>query len=111
MINRFIKIKTIELEFDFQGEEINDIDFKLISISLLNLKYVFINLSHIKINLINHKFQYGIYNSYYKDLINDTFIKRNMIKKNRINNPELIYNKTNDIIFCIKNIFMLICKF
>jgi hypothetical protein len=96
LINRFIKIKTIELEFDFQGEEINDIDFKLISISLLNLKYVFLNLSHIKINLINHKFQYGIYNSYYKDLINDTFIKRNMIKKNRINNPELIYNKKWD---------------
>ena len=97
LINRFIKIKTIELEFDFQGEEINDIDFKLISISLLNLKYVFINLSHLKINLINHKLQYGIYNSYYKDLINDeTFIKRNLIKKNRINNPELIYNNKWD---------------
>jgi hypothetical protein len=40
--------------------------------------------------------QYGIYNGYYKDLINDTFIKRNMIKKNRINNPELIYNKKWD---------------
>ena len=96
LINRFIKIKTIELEFDFQGEEINDIDFKLISISLLNLKYIFINLSHIKINLINHKLQYGIYNGYYKDLVKDSFTKRNMIKKNRINNPELIYNKKWD---------------
>lgn len=96
LINRFIKIKTIELEFDFQGEEINDIDFKLISISLLNLKYVFINLSHIKINLINHKLQYGIYNGYYKDLVKDLFIKRNMIKKNIINNPELIYDKKWD---------------
>ena len=96
LINRFIKIKTIELEFDFQGEEINDVDFKLISISLLNLKYVFINLSHIKINLINHKLQYGIYNGYYKDLVKDLFIKRNMIKKNIINNPELIYDKKWD---------------
>jgi len=96
LINRFIKINTIELELDFQGEEINDIDFKLIAISLLNLKYVFINLSHIKINFISHKIQYGIYNGYFKDLINGTLIKGNIIKKNKINNPELIYNKKWD---------------
>lgn len=96
LINRFIKITTVELELDFKGEEINKEDFKLISLVLLNINYIFWNLSHLKINFINHKLLYEIYNGYYQDLLSNAGIQENIIKKNKINYPELLYAKKWD---------------
>ena len=93
LINRFIKITTIEIEIDFQGEMIEDEEFKLISIFLLNVNYVFINLDHFKINFINQKMQYEIYTGYFRDLVHEASIQTNIIKKNRIKYSELLYNK------------------
>ena len=93
LVNRFIKIKTIEIELDFQGEIIDEENFKLISIFLLNIDYIFVNLTHFKINFINQKMQYELYSGYFNDLLKETNIDRNIIKKNKIKNPELIYDK------------------
>ena len=93
LINRFIKIKIIEIELDFQGEIIDEENFKLISIFLLNIDYIFVNLTHFKINFINQKIQYELYSGYFRDLLKEVEIDRNIIKKNKIQNPELIYNK------------------
>ena len=93
LVNRFIKIKTIEIELDFQGEIIDEENFKLISIFLLNVDYIFVNLTHFKINFINQKMQYELYSGYFRDLLQEADIDRNIIKKNKILNPELIYDK------------------
>ena len=93
LINRFVKIKTCEIELDFQGASIDSKDFNLISLFLLNINCLFVSLDHLKINFINQEFQYDIYTSYFHDLISSTKISNNIIRKNNIINPELIYNK------------------
>ena len=93
LINRFIKITTIEIDLDLQREIIDDTDFKLISIVLLNLNIIFVNIEHFKISFINQKFLYKIYTGYFRDLLNSTSINKNIIKKNRIKYPELLYDK------------------
>ena len=93
LINRFIKIKTIEIELDFQGEIIDEENFKLISIFLLNVNYIFVNLTHLKINFINQNLQYELYSAYFRDLLQGANVNRNIIKKNRIKYPELLYDK------------------
>ena len=111
LINRFIKIKTIEIEIDFGGEIITEEEFKLISIFLLNINYIFINLTDFKINFIYQKFQYGIYTGYFRDLLDEISINKNIIKKNKIKNPELLYEKKwnfqNTFNF-ISNIFIIL---
>ena len=92
LINRFINITTIEIDIDFQGEIIEDEEFKLISIFLLNMNHIFIHLDHFKINFINQKLQYEIYTSYFRDLVDEASIDRNIIKKNIIKYSELLYN-------------------
>jgi hypothetical protein len=95
LFNRFIAITTVEIELDFQRDSIDDEGFKLISIFLLNIKYIFLHLEHLKINFMNQKFQYEIFAGYFQKLIKDASIKNknNIIKKNRIKYPELIYDK------------------
>ena len=93
LINRFVKIKTCEIELDFQGTSIDEKDFNLISLFLLNINSLFVNLDYFKINFINQKFQYDIYTSYFRDLLSSSKITKNIIKKNKITNPELIYDK------------------
>ena len=93
LINRFITITTIEIELDFQRDSIDDEDFKLISIFLLNINFLFVHLEHFKINFINKKFQYEIYTAYFQDLLQTASIKNNIIKKNRIKYPDLLYEK------------------
>ena len=93
LINRFVKIKTCEIELDFQGTSIDEKDFNLISLFLLNINSLFVNLDHFKINFINQKFQYDIYTSFFHDLLSSSKITKNIIKKNNIINPELIYDK------------------
>ena len=93
LINRFIKIKIIEIELDFQGEIIDEENFKLISLFLLNIDYIFINLTHLKINFINQNLQYELYSGYFRDLVSGANINRNIIKKNIVKYPELIYDK------------------
>ena len=93
LINRFIKITTIEIEIDFQGEIIEDEEFKLISIFLLNVINIFVNLDHFKINFINEKMQYEIYSGYFMDLLKEASIEKNIIKKNRIKYSEFLYQK------------------
>ena len=93
LINRFIKINTIEIELDFGGENIGEEEFKLISIFFLNIIYIFVNLAHMKINFMNQKLLYGIYTGYFRDLLDEAGINNNIIKKNKIKNPELLYEK------------------
>ena len=93
LINRFIKIKSIEIELDLQGEPVNDNDFNLISLFLLNLNKLFIGLSQFKINFINQRFQYDICNEFFKDLISSGTLKNNIIKRNNIAHHEFIYDK------------------
>ena len=93
LINRFVKIKTCEIELDFQGTSIDEKDFNLISLFLLNINAIFVNLDYFKINFINQKFQYDIYTSYFRYLLSSSKITKNIIKKNKITNPELIYDK------------------
>jgi hypothetical protein len=93
LINRFVKIKTCEIELDFQGTSIDEKDFNLISLFLLNINSLFVNLDHFKTNFINQKFQYDIYTSFFHDLLSSSKITKNIIKKNNITNPELIYDK------------------
>ena len=93
LINRFAKIETCEIEVDFQGININSNDFNIISIFLLNINFLFVNLKHLKINFMNQKLQYEIYTSYFHDLLSSTQINKNIIKKNKNINPELLYDK------------------
>ena len=93
LINRFIKIKSIDIELDLQGEPVTENDFNVISLLLLNLNILFVNLSQFKINFINQRFQYDICNGYFRDLISSVNKNKNIIKKNSITNPEFIYDK------------------
>ena len=51
------------------------------------------NLKQLKINFINQKLQYDLYCGYFQDLLNVTQINKNIIKKNKIINPESIYDE------------------
>ena len=51
------------------------------------------NLKQLKINFINQKLQYDLYCGYFQDLLYETKINKNIIKKNKIINPELIYEE------------------
>ena len=93
LINRFIKITSCEIELDFQGTLINLEDYNVISLFFLNINRIFVNLKQLKINFINQKFQYDLYCGYFHDLLYESQINKNIIKKNKIINPELIYDE------------------
>ena len=46
-----------------------------------------------KINFTNQKLQYDLYCGYFQDLLYETQINKNIIKKNKIINHELIYEE------------------
>ena len=93
LVNRFVKITSCEIELDFQGTTINLEDFNVISLFFLNINRIFVNLKQLKINFINQKLQYDLYCGYFQDLLYETTINKNIIKKNKIINPELIYDE------------------
>ena len=51
------------------------------------------NLKQLEINFINQKLQYDLFCGYFQDLQNETQINKNIIKKNKIINPESIYDE------------------
>ena len=93
LINRFIKITSCEIELNFQGTHINMEDFNVISLFLLNINRIFVNVKELKINFTNQKLQYDLYCGYFQDFLYETKINKNIIKKNKIINPELIYEE------------------
>ena len=93
LVNRFVKITSCEIELDFQGAPINLEDFNVISLFFLNINRIIVNLKQLKINFINQKLQYDLFCGYFQDLLNETQINKNIIKKNKIINPESIYDE------------------
>ena len=93
LVNRFVKITSCEIELDFQGTSITEKDFNVISLFFLNINRIFVNLKQLKINFTNQKLQYDLYCGYFQDLLYETQINKNIIKKNKIINHELIYEE------------------
>ena len=83
LINAFIYIKDIEIDFNFDDQLTKD-EVNLFIISLLNLQYIFSEKINIKISLINEGLQCLVYRRFYKELFkNTTFGNFKMIYMNK----------------------------
>ena len=96
LVNIFHGIDTLEFDIDFDGLLLNEEDIDLFSITILNISYIFPKLEHIKINFINNKLQFFLYEKYYTKIDNILKIADENIKKNKIKNIFSIYNKKWD---------------
>ena len=86
LINAFIYIKDIDIDFNFD-EQLTKDEVNLFIISLLNLQYIFSDKINIKINLINEGLQCLVYRRFYKELFKNT----------KFGNFKMIYMNKDDI--------------
>ena len=86
LINAFIYIKDIEIDFNFDDQLTKD-EVNLFIISLLNLQYIFSEKINIKISLINEGLQCLVYRRFYKELFKNT----------NFGNFKMIYMNKDDI--------------
>ena len=87
LINIFIYIETIEINFNFEEEDLTKDDANLFIISILNIQYIFPQKINMKINLINEELQCLVYRRFYKELYMNT----------KIDNFKMIYMNKDDI--------------
>ena len=96
LFNIFQEIIILELDLEFCNDILNEEDFTLFAITILNAVYIFQKLDHIKLNLINSHLQFHLYTNYYPSVSNLLLQGEETIKKNNINNNLWIYgNKWN----------------
>ena len=96
LFNIFQEIIILELDLEFCSDILNEEDFTLFAITILNAIYIFQKLDHIKLNLINTHLQCHLYKNYYPSISNLLLQGEETIKKNNINNNLWLYgNKWN----------------
>ena len=96
LVNIFQGITTLEFSIDFYDDLLSEEDFKLFTITILNISFILPKLDHINVNFINSKLQYFLYKKYYKKIFNILKIADENIKKNKIKDIFSIYNKKWD---------------
>ena len=96
LLNIFPEINTLEFDLDLIGENLNEEDFNLFTITILNIKYILPKLEVININFTFNNLQYILYNKYYTRVLNIINLGQDNIKKNIIRNNYNIYNKKWD---------------
>ena len=97
LINYFKNIYTLEI--DYENLILNDNDFLLLTITLINIDLIYKKVNYIKLNFINSSFQKDIYSRYFrleKDSISYTnkYIKYfNFIKEKNFFSKEKHFNR------------------
>ena len=84
LINSFIYINTIDINFNIEEEKLTKDDINLFIISLLNIPYIFPSKITIKINLIHEEFQCSLYRRFNKELFKKSHGKLKMIYINKV---------------------------
>ena len=87
LINSFIYINTIEINFNLDEEKLTKDEINLFIISILNIQYIFPNKITIKINLIHEQLQCSLYKRFYQELY----------KNSQKGKFKLVYMNKNDI--------------
>ena len=96
LINIFQRIDTLDINIFFEGEDLEDNDIKLFTITLLNINYILVKLKTLKINLTHEKLQHFLYLRYHQKLINILNNNKEWLKKNKNENSNLIYDSKWD---------------
>ena len=96
MINIFQEINTLDIDLEIACDIVNEEDFSLFAITILNLIYIFPKLDYLKLNLINSNLQYFLYENNYKYISNILDIGNESLKKNIFNNNIWIYGNKWD---------------
>ena len=92
LLNLFLFVKKIEIEFNFQEKLLRQNDIYLFFIVFLNLTYLVKDVKYLKLNLINTNIQNGIYGIYSQKLLSES--KNNIYyKKNNIILEPYTYNE------------------
>ena len=86
LMNALIYINTIEINFNFEEEDLTKDEVNLFIISILNIQYIFPNKINIKLNMINEKLQCLVYRRFYKELLLNT----------QVGNFKMIYMNKDD---------------
>jgi hypothetical protein len=95
LINSLDKIETININFDLINESITDEYIDYFSICIYNLQYIFNNVNHVRINLINNKLQCNIFSTFYEEF-QKALNEINVDIKKRYLKLDYIYNKKWD---------------
>ena len=96
LINIFQEMNTIDIDIEFACDILNEEDFSLFAITILNITYVFQKLEYLKLNLINSILQYFLYEKNYKYISYLLKLGKETLKKNSINNDIWIYGNKWD---------------
>ena len=87
LINSFIYINTIEINYNLDEEKLTKDEINLFIVSILNIQYIFPNKITIKINLIHEQLQCSLYKRFYQELY----------KNSQKGKFKLVYMNKNDI--------------
>ena len=95
LINIFHRMNILDINIEFDGEELGEEDIKLFTITILNINYILPKLEHLNLNFVHNKLQFFLYKRYYKKIFNLFNLingGQETIKKNQISNHSLMYN-------------------
>ena len=96
LLNIFPEINTLEFDLNLIGDNLQEEDFNLFTITILNIKYILPKLETINLNFTFNNLQYILYNKYYAKVLNIINLGKDYIKKNKIKHNYDIYNKKWD---------------
>ena len=96
LINIFQETNTLDIDIEFACDILNEDDFSLFAITILNIIYIFPKLENMKLNLINSYLQYFLYEKYYTSIVDILKLGNEHLKKNSINNDIWIYGNKWD---------------
>ena len=91
LINSFIYINIIEINFNLDEEKLTKDEINLFIISILNIQNIFPNKITIKINLIHEQLQCSLYKRFYRELFKNA--KKGKFKLVYINKDDIYKRK------------------
>ena len=92
LINLFHRMHILDINIEFDGENLCEEDIKLFSITLLNINFILPKLEQINLNFIHNKLQFSLYKRYYTKIFNLLMLSEETIKRNKIKNQSLMYD-------------------
>lgn len=78
MVNLFHGITIVDINIEFDREIVGDEDFKLFTITIININYILPKLEQANLNIIHNRLKYSLYKRYYNKIFN-ILIKENKV--------------------------------
>ena len=109
LFNRYSKITQIQFDINlfetFKNSDLDDANYLMVQLTLININFLLNSCKEFKINLVNKKFENNLYYNYYSNILDDLLNKTDENLKKNISNKNNIFHPNWNFKHCILDIY------